>query len=76
MLYPARRKSGSYTQEYDENCALPNASRKILKNLEELKASAREAWAKITTDDINRHIDKMEDRIKAVLKARGGHTKY
>ena len=30
----------------------------------------------ITVEDIDQHVKHMEDRVRAVLKADGGHTKY
>lgn len=48
----------------------------IPSSLDELKAAAHEAWAKVTEDDINRHIDTMEERVRAVLRAKGSHTPF
>lgn len=45
-------------------------------SLTELKTAVREAWAEITPRDINVHVRHMNDRIKAVIAAKGGHTKY
>lgn len=48
----------------------------IPSSLEELKTAVRECWEMITAEDINQHVKHMEDRVKAVLKADGGHTNY
>ena len=48
----------------------------IPSSLEELKTAVRECWEMITAKDIDQHVKHMEDRVKAVLKADGGHTKY
>jgi transposase len=44
--------------------------------LDELKAAVRDAWDQITEEDIEAHVKHMKDRVSAVLKANGGHTKY
>jgi transposase len=43
---------------------------------EELKTAIHEAWTQITPQDINAHVKHMGDRVKAVMHAKGGHTKY
>lgn len=48
----------------------------IPSSLEELKTAVRECWEMITNEDIDAHVKHMEDRVKAVLQADGGHTKY
>jgi transposase len=48
----------------------------IPSNIEELKAAVREAWEQITEHDINCHVKHMEERVQAVLEAKGGHTKW
>jgi len=45
-------------------------------SLSHLFELAKQAWESITLDEIHKIIDSMPQRIKAVLKARGGHTKY
>jgi len=45
-------------------------------SLDELKEAVREGWNQIVPEDIDAHVKHMEDRVKAVLKAKGGHTKY
>jgi hypothetical protein len=45
-------------------------------SMAELKAAVREAWDQLTPQDINAHVKHMEDRVKALLAAKGGHTKY
>ncbi|PPQ98176.1 hypothetical protein CVT26_003220 [Gymnopilus dilepis] len=44
--------------------------------IEELKTAVREAWDQIPVEFTNKHIKRMPDRVKAVLKARGGHTPF
>ena len=36
----------------------------------------QEAWAALNDEFLDRLVDSMEDRIKAVIKADGWHTKY
>lgn len=48
----------------------------IPSSIEELKTAVRECWEMISTEDIDAHVKHMEDRVKAVLAANGGHTKY
>jgi len=45
-------------------------------SLDELKTAIREAWDKITVQDIDKHARSMEKRVQAVLDAKGGHTCY
>jgi hypothetical protein len=45
-------------------------------SLDELKEAVPEGWNQIVPEDIDAHVKHMEDRVKAVLKAKGGHTKY
>ena len=45
-------------------------------SLAELKIAVVEAWGEISPRDINVHVRHMQDRIRAVLAAGGGHTKY
>jgi hypothetical protein len=42
----------------------------------ELFAAAREEWAEIPHDVIDKLIDSMPERLQAVLDAEGGHTKW
>ena len=44
--------------------------------LDELKDAAREAWDQITVADIDKHVNKMEDWVRAVLKAKGSHMGF
>lgn len=44
--------------------------------LDELKTAVYEAWDQLTVEDVDRHINTMEERVQAVLQAKGGHTKY
>ena len=43
-------------------------------SLDELKLAAKEAWAQISKEDIDKHVKSMEDRVRAVIAAKGGHT--
>jgi hypothetical protein len=45
-------------------------------SLKELKVAVLEAWDDITPEEINSHVKHMQDRVKAVLAAKGGHTKF
>ena len=45
-------------------------------SLSELKQAVREAWDSISIDEINALVKSMPERVQAVLKAKGGHTKY
>lgn len=45
-------------------------------SVDELKTAAYEAWESITLEEIDRHVLTMQDRVKAVLKAQGGHTGF
>lgn len=45
-------------------------------NLAELEKAALDAWDKITERDIDAHVKHMRDRVKDVLRAKGGYTKY
>jgi hypothetical protein len=42
----------------------------------ELKVAAKEAWNQMTLADIDKHVNKMEDCVQAVLKAKGSHTRF
>ncbi|GLB39040.1 putative encoded by [Lyophyllum shimeji] len=44
--------------------------------VEELKAAVLRAWDELPIEDVDKHIRRMPDRVQAILKARGGHTKY
>lgn len=46
------------------------------KNLAGFKNVVREEWNKISQSDIQKLIDSMDDRCRAVIRAKGGHTKY
>lgn len=48
----------------------------IPKNLEELQQVVLEEWEKIDIQTINNLIDSMPNRVQALLKAKGGPTKY
>jgi transposase len=42
----------------------------------ELRDAIRTAWDEMPIEDINKHIKKMPERVEAVSKARGGHTRF
>ncbi len=52
--------------------------------LEKSKATSEEvlwnqlqdAWSKITVEECRKYIDSMPQRCRAVIEAKGGHTKY
>ena len=44
--------------------------------LDELKSAIYEAWDQLTVEDVDRHAKTMEERVQAVLQAKGGHTQY
>jgi len=46
------------------------------KTLDELWVAIQEEWGKITVDFINKLVDGMPKHVEAVLKAKGGSTKY
>ncbi|KAF5335604.1 hypothetical protein D9758_017265 [Tetrapyrgos nigripes] len=43
---------------------------------EGLIAAVKEAWDMIAVKDIDKYVNRMDDIVDAVLKAKGGHTKY
>lgn len=43
---------------------------------ESLWAAAQKAWDSITIEEVNMHVGQMEERVQAVLKAKGGHTRF
>ncbi|KAF5333764.1 hypothetical protein D9758_016585 [Tetrapyrgos nigripes] len=45
-------------------------------SLTELIAAVKEAWDQITVEDIDKYINRMDDIVADVLKAKGSHTKY
>jgi hypothetical protein len=56
---------------------LSGSKRKPLpKSKEELIAVIRKEWRKITIKTIHHLILGLPNRVKAVIKAKGGHTKY
>jgi len=44
--------------------------------VDELKAAVHTAWEQLDIDDVNKHVSSMPDRVAAIFKARGGHTRY
>ena len=53
-----------------------NRRKNIPKNLDELKEAILEEWEEIDIETINLLIDSMPNHIQALLKAKGGSTKY
>ena len=45
-------------------------------SVNELMRTFQRLWDELTIDEINHFVDQMPDRIEAVIRARGGHTKY
>jgi transposase len=45
-------------------------------NVEELKALVADEWSRITIEEIRDLIKTMHNRMAAVIRAHGGHTKY
>lgn len=45
------------------------------KNLQELIAAVKRIWAELPQSDIDKHIDSMDERVKAIFAAKGGHTR-
>jgi hypothetical protein len=48
----------------------------ILTTLNELKIAVKEAWDQIMVEDIDKLVRSMQDRVQALLKAKGGHMQY
>ncbi|CAK5268474.1 unnamed protein product [Mycena citricolor] len=44
--------------------------------LETLKIAIQEEWERMPLEDITKHTKKMRERVEAVLKVKGGHTKF
>jgi Transposase/DDE superfamily endonuclease len=44
--------------------------------LEELKEAVKEAWDQVPIAKVNKYVLSMEDRVRAVIKAKGGHTPF
>jgi transposase len=52
------------------------AYEKRLTRIRELRDALAAEWEKITTEEILALVDSMPARVKAVVEANGGHTKY
>lgn len=48
----------------------------IPQNLQELADALREEWDAMPVDVINKLLDSMPRRLHALVRARGGHTRY
>lgn len=44
--------------------------------LEGLKSAIQTAWDEMPIEDINKHIRRMPDRVEAIVRAKGGHTRF
>lgn len=44
--------------------------------VEQLKAAVHAAWDALSVEDIDKYVNHMPDRVEAVLKAKGGHTRF
>ena len=44
--------------------------------VEQLQAAILAAWEGLAIEDINKHVNRMSDRVEAVAKAKGGHTRF
>jgi hypothetical protein len=44
--------------------------------LEELKEAVKEAWDQVSIAKVNKYVWSMEDWVRAVIKAKGGHTPF
>lgn len=44
--------------------------------IDELKEAVRQAWDQITVEDVDKYAGSMEDRVQAVIAAKGGHTRF
>lgn len=45
-------------------------------NVNELKVAVQEAWDSLTIEEINQYVHSMPNRVEAIIKAKGGNTKY
>ena len=52
--------------------SLPNPPNTV----EQLCAAILAAWEDLAIEDVNKHVDRMPDRVEAVVKARGSHTRF
>lgn len=46
------------------------------KGVHELWNRVKKEWSTFTAEDCRRYIDSMPDRCRAVIAAKGGHTRY
>jgi hypothetical protein len=44
--------------------------------LGQLKAAVLRVWDELSIEDVNKHVNKMPDRVEAVWAANGGHTRF
>ena len=53
-----------------------SAVRHKIRNEQQMETAIRKVWDELTPEDYRRCISNMPDRIRAVIKAKGGATKY
>ena len=53
-------------------CKLPSPPT----SLQQLKSAVFEAWEAIPVESIDKQVKRMPDRVEAVIKAKGGHTRF
>jgi transposase len=44
--------------------------------VDQLCAAVRSVWDMLSIEDIDKHVNRMQDRVEAVLAAKGGHTQF
>lgn len=44
--------------------------------IQELRAAILSVWDTLPIEDVDKHIDRMHDRVEAILAAKGGHTRF
>lgn len=55
---------------------LIRACKHIPTTLKELKEAVKEAWDQVPIAKIDKYVTSMEERVQAVIKAKGGHTPF
>ena len=53
-------------------CALPH----LPTTIQELCAAILSVWDTLLIEDVDKHINRMHDRVEALLAAKGGHTRF
>lgn len=44
--------------------------------VEQLQAAVQSAWDELPIEDVDKHVNRMEDRVHAIFAAKGGHTRF